>query len=411
MRASARRARSRTSRARSERRSRWVWNELGALGVEVGLGVGLLALQRADAALQPRRSAASSALICGRQHALGALAAPDLALRDVDLVLEVVEAAARRRRALGEHGQDSPERKREDRSREQDAQAHAAAHGTSADRTRVNLRSQLCPVPTELAVGLAHARATGRSRPDSPRRVSWVPRSPARCRGFGGASLPSLNVLRIVGADSASVARSDAWLDPPPSAATPGSRSGCWSRCSCWALVYVVLIGVLFAAGAGGITILVVAGGLLSLQFFASDKLALRSMGAQEVSPQEAPRAARDDRAPLRAGRPAQAARSASSTLDDAQRLRARALAEDRDGLRDDGHHGAALARRARGRHGPRAHPHRQPRRDDHDARGLLRLDRVDDRPVRVLLRRRRRRTTTTAPSSSSSSSSRWSST
>jgi heat shock protein HtpX len=53
--------------------------------------------------------------------------------------------------------------------------------------------------------------------------------------------------------------------------------------------VYAVLIGVLFAAGASGITILVVAGGLLALQFFASDKLALRSMGAQEVSPQEAP--------------------------------------------------------------------------------------------------------------------------
>jgi heat shock protein HtpX len=53
--------------------------------------------------------------------------------------------------------------------------------------------------------------------------------------------------------------------------------------------VYAVLIGVLFAAGASGITILLVAGGLLSLQFFTSDKLALRSMGAHEVSPQDAP--------------------------------------------------------------------------------------------------------------------------
>ena len=53
--------------------------------------------------------------------------------------------------------------------------------------------------------------------------------------------------------------------------------------------VYVVLMGAIFAAGANGITIVVVAGGLLLLQFFASDKLALRSMGAQEVSPQEAP--------------------------------------------------------------------------------------------------------------------------
>jgi heat shock protein HtpX len=54
-------------------------------------------------------------------------------------------------------------------------------------------------------------------------------------------------------------------------------------------LVYVVFVGVLFAAGASGITILLVCGGLLLFQFFASDKLALRAMGANEVSPQEAP--------------------------------------------------------------------------------------------------------------------------
>jgi heat shock protein HtpX len=53
--------------------------------------------------------------------------------------------------------------------------------------------------------------------------------------------------------------------------------------------VYALLVGVLFAAGASGITILVVAVGLLSFQFFTSDKLALRAMGAHEVSPQEAP--------------------------------------------------------------------------------------------------------------------------
>jgi heat shock protein HtpX len=53
--------------------------------------------------------------------------------------------------------------------------------------------------------------------------------------------------------------------------------------------VYALLVGVLFAAGASGITILIVAGGLLALQFFTADKLALRSMGAHEVSPQEAP--------------------------------------------------------------------------------------------------------------------------
>jgi heat shock protein HtpX len=53
--------------------------------------------------------------------------------------------------------------------------------------------------------------------------------------------------------------------------------------------VYAVLVGVLFAAGAGGLSILVIAGGLLLLQYFTSDKIALRAMGAHEVSPQEAP--------------------------------------------------------------------------------------------------------------------------
>ncbi len=54
-------------------------------------------------------------------------------------------------------------------------------------------------------------------------------------------------------------------------------------------LVYAVLIGVLFAAGAGAVTIAVVAGLLFLVQFFTSDKIALYSMGAREVSPAEAP--------------------------------------------------------------------------------------------------------------------------
>jgi heat shock protein HtpX len=53
--------------------------------------------------------------------------------------------------------------------------------------------------------------------------------------------------------------------------------------------VYVVLIGALFASGASGVTIIIVAGGLFLLQVFTSEKLALRAMGAREVSPQEAP--------------------------------------------------------------------------------------------------------------------------
>lgn len=53
--------------------------------------------------------------------------------------------------------------------------------------------------------------------------------------------------------------------------------------------VYVVLVGVLFASGAGGVTILVIAGGLFLVQVFASEKLGMRAMGAREVTPQEAP--------------------------------------------------------------------------------------------------------------------------
>jgi heat shock protein HtpX len=54
-------------------------------------------------------------------------------------------------------------------------------------------------------------------------------------------------------------------------------------------LVYVVFLGVIFAAGAGAVTLVLFAVALLSFQFFASDKLALRAMGAKEVSPAEAP--------------------------------------------------------------------------------------------------------------------------
>jgi heat shock protein HtpX len=54
-------------------------------------------------------------------------------------------------------------------------------------------------------------------------------------------------------------------------------------------LVYALLIGVLIAAGAGAITIAVIAALLFSVQLFSSDKIALYSMGAREVTPQQAP--------------------------------------------------------------------------------------------------------------------------
>ncbi len=54
-------------------------------------------------------------------------------------------------------------------------------------------------------------------------------------------------------------------------------------------LVYAVLIGVLIAAGVGAIAIALIAAVLFGVQLFTSDKIALFSMGAREVSPQEAP--------------------------------------------------------------------------------------------------------------------------
>jgi heat shock protein HtpX len=54
-------------------------------------------------------------------------------------------------------------------------------------------------------------------------------------------------------------------------------------------LLYAALVGAMFAAGAGFAIMLVVIAGLLAAQLFLSDKLALASMGAKEVSPQEAP--------------------------------------------------------------------------------------------------------------------------
>ena len=54
-------------------------------------------------------------------------------------------------------------------------------------------------------------------------------------------------------------------------------------------LLYVVLIGALIGAGASGVTIVVVALALFGFQLFASDKIALSTMGARVVTPQEAP--------------------------------------------------------------------------------------------------------------------------
>jgi heat shock protein HtpX len=54
-------------------------------------------------------------------------------------------------------------------------------------------------------------------------------------------------------------------------------------------VVYAVLVGVLFAVGVGGVTILVIALALMALQLFTSDKIAMGTMGVREVSPQQEP--------------------------------------------------------------------------------------------------------------------------
>src|SRR3712207_2906769 len=53
--------------------------------------------------------------------------------------------------------------------------------------------------------------------------------------------------------------------------------------------IYVVLVVAMLAAGVNGVMVAVIAGGLALLNLFGSDKLALRAMGAREVSPAEAP--------------------------------------------------------------------------------------------------------------------------
>ncbi len=54
-------------------------------------------------------------------------------------------------------------------------------------------------------------------------------------------------------------------------------------------LLYVVAMAALIASGVNAVLVLLVAGGFFAFQYIASDKVALRALGAREVSPQEAP--------------------------------------------------------------------------------------------------------------------------
>jgi heat shock protein HtpX len=53
--------------------------------------------------------------------------------------------------------------------------------------------------------------------------------------------------------------------------------------------LYVALVVALLYSGLGGATVAIIAGGLALVNLFASDKLALRAMGARVVSPADAP--------------------------------------------------------------------------------------------------------------------------
>ncbi|MDX6706638.1 MAG: heat shock protein HtpX [Solirubrobacteraceae bacterium] len=53
--------------------------------------------------------------------------------------------------------------------------------------------------------------------------------------------------------------------------------------------LYVAFVAVLATSGVSGPMLLIIVGGLVALQLFTSDKLALHAMGAREVTPEEAP--------------------------------------------------------------------------------------------------------------------------
>ncbi len=55
-------------------------------------------------------------------------------------------------------------------------------------------------------------------------------------------------------------------------------------------LLYVVFVGILLAVSKSVIVALVLAGGLLAVQYFASDRIALAAMGAKVVTPEQEPR-------------------------------------------------------------------------------------------------------------------------
>ncbi|MEI2787067.1 MAG: hypothetical protein V9E82_15385 [Candidatus Nanopelagicales bacterium] len=72
-------------------------------------------------------------------------------------------------------------------------------------------------------------------------------------------------------------------------------------------LLYVVFIGLLIAVGLNAGFVLILAIGLLFAQWYFSDTVALHSMGAREVTPDQAPQLHGDHRQAVCHGRHAQA--------------------------------------------------------------------------------------------------------
>ena len=177
-------------------------------------------------------------------------------------------------------------------------------------------------------------------------------------------------------------------------------------------LVYVVFMGVLFAAGAGAITIVVFAGVPVRRPAVRVGQARAAGDGRQGGLARRGAGAARDDRAALRPGRPAQAAGSPWPTC----RCPTRSpWAARRSSSTVCATTGIMSLLSPAELEGVMAHELTHIANRDvaiMTAGELLRLDRLDDHPVRLLLRRRHGgSTTTTARASSSSCSSRWSST
>ena len=99
---------------------------------------------------------------------------------------------------------------------------------------------------------------------------------------------PRHRLSRLFGCSSPAPARIPACRGIDHSVVTPGSRPGCSSRCSCSGSSTPCSSGCCSPPARRG-HVAIIAGALFLVQFFTSDKIALASMGAREVSPAEAP--------------------------------------------------------------------------------------------------------------------------